>query len=370
MADRDYYSILGVSRDASDAEIKKAYRSLARKYHPDVNVHDPEAEEKFKQATEAYEVLCDADKRRVYDTFGTAKPGAGGFGGFSGFGGFGAFEDLFDVFFGESRASATGPRPGADLSVELTVDFEEAVFGTTKKVKVTRLSTCETCAGSGAAEEGGVAACSTCGGLGRVRSVQQTVFGSFAHTSTCPRCSGTGQVIESPCPDCEGQGRTTVTDKIEVEVPSGIPGGATLRVPGKGESGYKGGRPGDLYVLVHVRPHELFHREGDDVWAQLPITVTQAALGAQLTVPTLHGETTLKVPAGTQTGTQFRLKNKGVPHIRGRGTGDQVIEVVVETPKRLSKEQRRLLKLLGDSFGEDHDAREPVSAMLRKLLQG
>ncbi len=370
MPDKDYYSILGVSRDASEAQIKKAYRGLARKYHPDVNVHDPEAEAKFKELSEAYEVLSDAEKRRMYDTFGTVRPTAGPDFGFGGFGGFGAFDDIFDAFFGETRAARTGPRPGGDLSVELTIDLEEAVFGAKKKVKINRLRTCKTCAGSGVAEGSSAMTCPTCSGAGRVRSVQQTMFGSFARTATCPQCGGSGQVIEHPCPDCEGQGRRMTAETIQVEVPAGIPEEASLRVAGKGESGYRGGRSGDLYVLIHVQPHKLFHRQADHVFTQLPISITQAALGAELKVPTLHGDETLKIPAGTQAGSQFRLKGKGVPHLRGRGTGDQIVEIAIEIPKRLSKEQRQLLGLLAQTFGEDHNSKEPMSAKLRKLFQG
>ncbi len=370
MAAKDYYSILGVARDASEAQIKKAYRALARKYHPDVNVHDPEAEEKFKEVSEAYEVLSDSEKRQMYDTFGTVKPTGPDLGGFTGFGGFGAFDDIFDAFFGETRTQRTGPRGGANLSVELTIDLEEAVFGASKKIKVNRLITCPTCEGSGAAPGSSAVTCPTCSGAGRVRSVQQTIFGSFARTATCPQCGGSGQVIENPCPECEGQGRTMKTETIEVEVPAGIPEEATIRVPGKGESGFRGGRPGDLYVLVHVRPHKLFHREGDDIWTELGISITQATLGADIKVQTVHGDETVKIPPATQTGARFKLKGKGVPHLRGRGTGDQVVEVVVETPKKLTNEQRRLIELLAETFGEDHKSKEPMSAKLRKLLRG
>ena len=372
MAGKDYYGVLGVSRDASQTDVKKAYRSLARKYHPDVNVHDPAAEEKFKEATEAYEVLSDPEKRRTYDTFGTARPGpgAGGFGGFTDFGGFGGFDDIFDVFFGDTRRAQSGPRRGADLSVELEIDFEEAAFGAARTIDVMRMAACESCQGTGAAPGTSSTTCRTCGGPGRVRSVQQTVFGSFSRTSTCPACAGTGQMIEEPCTDCAGAGRSNITEKISLDIPEGVPDGATLVVPEKGESGALGGRTGDLYVAIHVKRHKVFHREGDDIYSQLPISITQAALGADVLVPTLHGEEPLKIPAGTQTGHQFRLKSKGVPHMRRRGAGDQVVEVLIETPKRLNREQKQLLKLLADSFGEDHDSKEPMAAKLKKLLHG
>lgn len=368
---KDYYTVLGVTRDASDKDVKKAYRSLARKYHPDVNVHDPEAEEKFKEATEAYEVLSDPEKRRMYDTFGTVRPAAGGgFGGSTDFGGFGGFDDIFDAFFAETRTARTGSRPGADLSTELEIEFEQAAFGVTKEIEITRLATCETCAGTGAAPGTSAATCPTCRGAGTVRSVQRTVFGSFSRTATCPTCGGAGQVIEEPCPDCGGRGRRNVAEKISLDVPAGVPDGATLRVPGRGESGYRGGRTGDLYVVIRIKPHKVFHREGDDIWTRLPVSITQATLGADVLVPTLHGEEHLKIPAGTQGGTQFRLKGKGVPHVRRRGAGDQIVEAVVETPKKLTKEQRQLLKLLADSFGEDHESKEPVVAKLKKFFHG
>lgn len=369
MPGKDYYGVLGVSRDASAGDVKKAYRLLARKYHPDVNVHDPEAEEKFKEATEAYEILSDPEKRRMYDTFGTVKPGAGP-GGFTNFGGFGAFDDIFDVFFGETRQARTGPRRGADMAVEMQIGFEEAAFGVEKKIEVSRLGTCDSCEGTGAAPGTSVTTCGTCGGAGRVRSVQQTVFGSFSRTGTCPTCGGNGQTIEEPCPDCRGQGRRQVSEKIELQVPAGIPDSATIRVPGKGESGHLGGRGGDLYVTVHVAPHKVFHRDGDNIWAMLPITITQAALGAEVLVPTLHGDERLKIPAGTQTGTQFKLKGKGVKRMRHRGNGDQIVEVEVDIPKRLNKEQRQLLKLLAESFGEDHKRKQPTGAKLKKLFKG
>lgn len=368
MAGTDYYGVLGVSRDASAGDVKKAYRSLARKYHPDVNVHDPEAEGKFKEATEAYEVLSDPEKRRMYDTFGTVRQG--GPGGFSDFGGFGAFDDIFDIFFGETRQAHTGPRRGTDMAVEVEIAFEEAAFGIEKTIEVSRLGTCDTCEGTGAAPGTSASTCGTCGGAGRVRSVQQTVFGSFSRTGTCPACGGSGQTIEAPCQDCLGNGRRQMSETIALEVPAGMPDGATLRIPGRGESGHLGGHPGDLYVTVHVTPHKTFHREGDDIWTQLPISITQAALGADVLVPTLHGEEHLKVPAGTQAGTHLRLKAKGVPHVRGRGTGDQIVEVLIQIPKRLTKEQKQLLGLLAEAFGEDHKSKEPVAAKLKKLFKG
>lgn len=369
MAAKDYYAVLGVSRDAQSSDVKKAYRRLARKFHPDINVHDPEAEERFKEATEAYEVLSDPEKRRMYDTFGTVRPGAGGFGDFTDFGGFGAFDDIFETLFGGARRPRTGPRRGADLAAELEIDFEEAVFGATKEISVTRLVTCESCGGSGAAPDTSATTCSTCGGVGRLRTVQQTVFGSFSRTSTCALCGGSGQVIEEPCSDCGGQGRRDTDEKISLDVPEGIPAGATLRLVGRGESGYLGGSSGDLYVTVNVMPHKFFRREGDDIYTQLPVSITQAALGADVLVPTLHGEEPLQVPAGTQTGARFRLKGKGVPHMNRRGTGDQIVEAVVATPKKLSKEQRQLLGLLARSFGEDHQSKEPVVAKLKKLFK-
>lgn len=370
MVGKDYYSVLGVTRDASVGDVKKAYRNLARKYHPDVNVHDPDAEERFKEATEAYEILSDPEKRQAYDTYGTVRPGGGGFGGFTDFGGFGAFDDIFEVFFGDTRGARGGPKRGSDLATEIEIDFEEAVFGAERKVEVVRLTTCDACQGTGAKSGTSASTCRTCGGAGRVRSVQQTVFGSFSRTSGCPTCSGTGQVIETPCSECTGQGRRNVAEEIPVEVPAGIPDGATLVAGGKGESGHLGGRAGDFYIKVNVKPHPVFARQEDNIFTQLRISITQAALGAEILVPTLHGEEALKIPVGTQTGTRFTLKGKGVPHMRRRGNGDQIVEAVIETPKRLTKEQKQLIKLLAESFGENNKSKQPVKARLKKLLHG
>ncbi|MCL6471701.1 MAG: molecular chaperone DnaJ [Firmicutes bacterium] len=358
---KDYYEILGVSKGATQDEIKKAFRRLARKYHPDVNKDDPKAEAKFKEINEAYEVLSDPDKRRNYDTFGSAKGPAfgGGFEDFSGFGGGfeSAFGDIFDMFFGNwqqqgGRAKSTAQR-GSDLSLELTVDFEEAVFGAEKEVEIARLVGCSTCGGTGLEPGTSPATCPTCRGAGEVRSEQRTVFGTFIRTSTCPKCQGTGRVITTPCKDCNGQGRKPVHEKIKVDIPAGVDNGVTLKLTGKGEAGLRGGRPGDLYVTLHVKPHSVFERRGVDLFCQLPITFTQAAIGSELQVPTLEGFETITVAPGTQTGTTFRLKGKGVPSLRGSSRGDIIVQVVIETPRKLTERQKELLIEFARESGEE-----------------
>ncbi len=356
----DYYEILGVSKTSTQDEIKKAYRKLARRYHPDVNKDDPEAESKFKEINEAYEVLSDPDKRRNYDTFGTAKGPAfgGGFDDFSGFGGFeGAVGDIFDMFFGnwqnQGARTRSSTQRGSDLSLELTVDFEEAVFGAEKEIEIGRLVSCQICGGSGLEPGTSPETCPTCRGAGEIRNEQRTVFGTFIRTAPCPKCQGTGRIITSPCKDCNGQGRKPVHEKINVEIPAGVDDGVTLKLAGKGEAGLRGGRPGDLYIMVYVRPHPVFERRGVDLFCQLPITFTQAALGAEVKVPTLEGFETIKVAPGTQTGTSFKLKGKGVPSLHHKARGDILVQVVIETPRKLTERQKQLLIDFARESGED-----------------
>ncbi|MBE0448453.1 MAG: molecular chaperone DnaJ [Actinobacteria bacterium] len=360
MSHKDYYSILGVSRDALQDEIKKAYRNLARRYHPDVNRDDPEAESKFKDISEAYEVLSDPDKRRQYDMFGTAKggPAFGGFEDLSGFGNFeSAFSDVFDMFFGDWQRQGTRSRSsaqrGSDLNLELTIDFEEAVFGADKEVEIGRLVSCVTCSGTGVKPGASPEICMGCHGVGEVRSEQRTVFGTFIRTTTCPKCSGVGKVITNPCKDCNGQGRKPVHEKIKVDIPAGVDNGVTLKLPGKGEAGLRGGRVGDLYVTLYVNPHPIFERQGSNLFCQFPITFPQAALGAEVQVPTLEGFEKIKVPAGTQTGTTFKIRGKGVPSLHQRTRGDIIVQVVIETPHRLTERQRELLHELARELGND-----------------
>lgn len=340
----DYYATLGVDRDAGDAEIKRAFRAQARQLHPDVNRHDPEAEEKFKEINAAYEVLSDPQKRAMYDRFGTTRPqDVGGFGGFSDFG-FDPVSDIFGMFFGDTAARATADLSGRDLAVELEVTLPDAVFGAKKEVTLDRSVRCGACAGSGAAEGGSVETCAQCQGRGVVRTTQRSFLGSLTRQSVCPACGGVGQVVTSPCPECAGQGRRDARETLTLEVPPGAEDGTTLRISGAGEAGLRGSPAGDLYVHVRVLPHDVFERHGDNLYALLPVSFFQAALGAKVRVATLDGEERVAVPAGTQPGERFVIKGKGAGHLHGRGRGDLVLEALVEVPRKISKEKRRLLE--------------------------
>lgn len=357
MAKRDYYEVLGVSRDASKEEIKKAYRKLARKYHPDANPNDKQAAEKFKEINEAYHVLMDDEKRAAYDRFGhAATDGQGGFedfGGFSGFGtDFGGLGDIFDMFFGGGRRR-TGPQRGADIRVDIELSLEEAAFGLERDIKVPRTEDCGTCGGSGAAPGTKPRPCMQCGGTGQVQFAQNTPFGRVVQSRTCDRCRGKGTIIEKPCPTCHGTGQVRRTRTIHIKIPAGVDNGSRLRVPGEGEAGTRGGPRGDLYVYIRVKPHKFFKREGNDIICEIPISFVQAALGDELEVPTLEGKVGLKIPEGTQTGTVFRLRGKGIPDINGYGRGDQHVRVRVVTPTKLNEQQRELLREFGRSMGEE-----------------
>lgn len=355
MAKRDYYEVLGVSRGADDAELKKAYRRLAMKYHPDRNPDDKTAEEKFKEANEAYEVLSDPSKRAAYDQYGHAgvDPQMGGMGG--GFSGGASFSDIFgdvfsDFFGGGARGSRGGPQRGSDLRYTLELSLEEAVRGTTVTIRVPTLTSCKTCNGSGAKKGSSPTTCSTCGGIGQVRMQQ----GFFSVQQTCPRCHGSGKMITDPCGDCHGQGRVEEHKTLSVKVPAGVDTGDRIRLSGEGEAGTLGGPAGDLYVVVNVREHDIFQRDGRDLYCEVPISFADAALGGELEVPTLDGRVKLKIPEGTQTGKLFRLRGKGVTPVRGGAPGDLMCRVVVETPVKLDKHQRELLEefrrsLQGDS---------------------
>jgi len=349
---RDYYEVLGVSRTASADELKKAYRKLARQYHPDVNRGDASSEERFKEVNEAYEVLSDADRRAAYDRFGHAANGMGG----DPFGGFGAspFGDLFESFFGGGGTRRrTGPARGQDLTISVSLTFEEAVFGTEKEVELLRLETCSTCQGSRMKDGQTPPRCATCGGTGEVRRVQQTILGQFMTSTPCSACRGEGVTITDPCPTCRGRGRTSQARMITVTIPAGIDEHQTLRLSGQGEAGPAGGPAGNLFVNVNIKPHALFNRQGKTILSAVGINVAQAMLGDEIEVQTLDGDVALKVPAGTQSGQQFRLRHKGVPDMRSGDRGDQIITVHVNIPDTLTDQQRSLISQLADTFGSE-----------------
>lgn len=360
MAKRDYYEVLGVSKDATEADIKKAYRRLARQYHPDVAKDDPSAPEKFKEVTEAYKVLSDADARARYDQLGHAafEQGMGGEGGFNPFGGFEDVGDIFDMFFGGGRGGRErrGPQKGADLRYDLELDFIEAAFGTEEEIEVPRTETCPHCHGNKAEPGTPIITCETCGGKGEVQQVHQTPFGRMVNVSTCPRCRGEGKFAKQPCSECRGAGIVQRRRRIKVKIPAGVDTGMRVRAAGEGEAGTRGGPAGDLYVFVTVKPHPFFQREGDDVVCEVPVSFTQAALGDEIDVPTLEGKAKLKVPEGTQTGTSFRLRGQGIPSVRGYGRGDQRVRIKVVTPTKLSAHQKELLKELGLADGDANAA--------------
>ena len=351
---RDYYEVLGVEKNAAEAEIKKAYRKLAAKYHPDVN-HEADAEEKFKEINEAYEVLSDPDKKARYDQFGFAgvdpnfNAAAGGnpFGGFGGFSGFGDLGDIFGDFFGGGATrsrSANAPRKGENIVVQVDLSFEEAAFGTKKEVSVGRIETCDRCGGSGAASGTQAETCDRCGGSGQVHMTQNFMGMTMQSTAACPKCGGKGKIIRTPCTRCKGKGRVRRTQKIQVDIPAGVDDGQTVRVREQGSAGSNGGANGDLLVAVTIRPHALFKREGANVLCEMPISFTQAACGAEIEVPTLDGKVRYSIPEGTQTGATFRLRGKGIPYVGYKNRGDQYVTVVVETPTHLTKEQKDLLR--------------------------
>lgn len=339
---RDYYQILGIDRDASPEEIKKAYRKLAHQHHPDKNPGDRSAEDRFKEISEAYEVLGNPEKRQSYDRFGTADPGRGleGFGGFeSGFGSI--FDDIFEGFFsGRTGRSPRGAQRGADLRYNLEIRFEEAATGVEREIVIPRLETCRTCRGSGAKPGSQPVACRTCRGTGQVRFSQ----GFLTVSQTCGQCRGEGRVVEHPCGGCRGLGHVKAERTLTVKIPAGVETGTRLKLAGEGEAGVRGGPPGDLYVVITVQEHPIFLRQGDDLFCEVPISFTQAALGAQIEIPTISGRAMLKIPPGSQTGAEFRIKGKGLPNVRGYGRGDLVARIFVEVPTHLTAKQRDLLE--------------------------
>lgn len=357
MSKRDYYEILGVNKESNEQDIKKAYRKLAKKYHPDLNPDDKEAEQKFKEANEAYEVLKDSDKKARYDRFGhEGVNGQGGFGQGSYGGGFGdIFDDIFDMFGGgfSNGRSKNGPKKGADLKYRVYIEFEQAAFGVEKEVKIRRTENCLKCDGTGAKPGTSKNTCDKCGGTGEIKYSQQTPFGQFVRTGTCDKCNGRGAIIEQPCQNCHGTGEEKKVKKLNIKIPAGVDSGSVIPLRGEGEPGENGGPRGDLYIYIEVKSHDIFERQGNDVICEYPISFTQAALGAEVKVPTLDGDVKYTIPDGTQTGTVFRLKNKGIPSVRGYGRGDQYVKVKVIVPKTLTDKQKELLKEYAEVSGEE-----------------
>ena len=377
---KDYYEVLGITRNASDDEIKKAYRKLARQYHPDVNKDNAKAAEKFKEINEANAILSEPEKRKQYDQFGHAafENNAGGGGGFGGFGGFngGGAEDIFDMFFGGMRGGARpsrGQERGADLRLDLEITFEEAAFGGEKEVKIKRNETCHTCKGKGAEDGSEVETCSECHGSGQVQVMQNTMFGRMVNVRTCTKCSGEGKIIKNPCRTCSGSGREKKIAILKVKIPAGVDTGTRLRVPAEGDVGIRQNPQGDLYVYLSVKPHKLFAREGQTVFCEVPISIVQATLGAEIEVPTLDGKTTFKVAEGTQPNTTFRLKGKGIPRLQGMQggvRGDQMVKVKIVVPRNLNEKQKDLLRSFAEGAGENINPEQKGFAQKLKNIFG
>lgn len=385
MADqkRDFYEVLGLKKGASDSEIKSAFRKKAMEYHPDRNPGNKEAEEKFKEVNEAYSILSDSEKKDRYDRFGHAgvDPNAGFGGGGAGFGGGfgGGFEDIFGDLFGGmfggggggaySQARKNGPRKGQDLQKSMTITFEEAAFGVKKEIRLTKNVTCSECEGTGAAKGTSKVTCSQCGGTGEVRTAQKTPFGQFVNVQPCAKCGGTGQVIETPCSTCGGTGKQRKTVTISVDIPAGVDNDSVITVKGQGEPGVNGGPAGNLYLVMSVPPHKLFKRQGADLWLDMPISFSQAALGDNLVVPTLSEKVSYKIPAGTQPETVFRLKGKGIKSLKTGRQGDLYVKVTLEVPTKLNNEQKKLIKELGEKMGaESHQKKKTFAESMKELF--
>lgn len=377
---RDYYEVLGLSKGATDDEIKKAYRKLSKKYHPDIN-KEPDAEEKFKEISEAYEVLSDQQKKAAYDQYGHAATdpnyggGDGGFGGFGGGGfsggGFGGFEDIFDSFFGGAGRTVdpSAPRQGADLQYNLDLKFEEAIFGTEKEIKYNREDVCHTCGGNGAKPGTQPKTCSKCRGTGQISVERQTPLGRVMSRQTCDVCHGTGKEIKDLCSTCHGSGHEKKMHKVKVNVPAGVEDGQQMRLANQGEAGINNGPYGDLYVIFQVEESDIFDRDGSEIYYTLPLSFVQAALGDEIQVPTVHGDVKLKVPAGTQTDTKFRLRGKGAPKLRGGATGDQHVRVKIITPKNLNEEQRQTLRKFAEISGQDVNEQQQDDGFFDKMKE-
>jgi len=371
---RDYYELLGVNKNASDDEIKRAYRKAAKESHPDLHPNDKNAEERFKEVNEAYEVLSDGNKRARYDQFGHEGPNMGGPGGFGGFGGFGGapdFGDILSEFFGGMggrQQRRNGPERGADLRYDLTISFDEAAKGCKKEFKFNRNEQCEACSGSGARAGTQAKTCPTCNGAGQVKVTSQSLFGQIASVRTCTSCGGSGKIIADKCPKCGGNGRTRMLRTATVNIPAGIDNGQVMTMSEQGEPGLRGGPPGDLYVYISVRPHKLFKRDGYNLRCEIPISFSQASLGAEIDVPTLDGAVKLTVPEGTQNDAVLRLRGQGIPVLRGSGKGDMFVKVRVEIPKRLTDKQKDLLRQFEDSLtGKEYEGRK---SFLERLKEG
>jgi len=369
-AKRDYYDVLGIDRSATSQDIKKAYRRMARKYHPDVS-EEPKAESRFKEVNEAYEILSDDQKRSTYDRFGHA----GLNGGRSGFG-FGGFSDPFDIFeevfgqgFGFRTGRRRGPRRGSDLRYDLRLTFEEAAFGCEKDIEIARYETCPACDGSGAKPGSSPTRCSECSGSGQVRRVQRSILGSFVSVANCPACRGEGTVITEPCPRCNGERRVYARRELSVTIPPGVDTGTRIRLAGEGEMGDRGGPPGNLYIVLEVEPHPIFHRRDDDILVELQINIAQAVLGDEITVPTLGGEETITIPPGTQNDTILRLRNRGIAHVQRNGRGDELVLVRVAIPEKLSRKQKQLIQELGETLEPESVVEEEKHGFMEEVQE-
>lgn len=373
---RDYYEVLGVEKGASEQDLKRAYRKMAMKYHPDRNADNKEAEDKFKEVNEAYEVLGDPEKRNLYDQFGHAgvNQNAGGGGFHGGFEGFGGFEDIFSDFFGGggfggSSRRSNGPRKGADIRVDITLDFEDAAFGVKKDIEFLRTEECHTCHGEGAEPGTSTSTCPECNGQGQVRYAQRSLFGETIQVRECTRCQGKGKIFDTPCHTCKGKGKVRKKKKISVDIPAGVDTGSVLTLRGEGQLGTKGGPRGDVKVVMRVKDHKLFVRDGNHVMYELHITFAQAALGAEVVVPTLEGKVKYKIAPGTQSGTMFRLKNKGIPVLNGYGKGDQYVKVIVDVPTKLTDEQKSKLIEYAVSTGEENNFSSKPKGFFNKMKE-